>query len=372
MDRIVFKSRYPDHRFLSNFDDSPLDVEYQIEKSGRPKTEVVPTLEHSYTHVKCTFAGRPDLAEKCRQAPTPLEAKQTARDTFPRVSHGGRSKRQDAWEQLAPLVMLGLLWQKFAGHAQLSIQLLSTGTALLLEEGVGPWGCGLSRREAIDGHPVTQENRLGNCLMAVRSYLRDAVDFGPACLFLGDSQIRNLHIPNFAKHCVPGGTTVQLGAVLNAIASPCLHKVVLFVGTNDCAASRWPTPASTLADGTPKPKNSGALKRNLYHILKTFFKKAPQAVLYLCDILPRLCDAPKVRIGNLRTSQIQRLAVELNRHHRNVARKLRPFRVIPVEFHAEMSHVQYFATNHRTGAPDLHLNGAGTIKLQGILDAKIV
>ena len=139
-----------EYSFLSNFYNSPIDYEFDVEM-----ITTVPTVEHAFQAAKTL-----NMSEEFEilKAKTPGEAKRIGRKAL---------LRHD-WEKCKDNVMLGFLRQKFA-IPELREKLLGTGDATLIE---GPtwhdryWGiC------SCDKCGGRGQNRLGELLMQVREEL---------------------------------------------------------------------------------------------------------------------------------------------------------------------------------------------------------
>jgi ribA/ribD-fused uncharacterized protein len=139
-----FTGRY---EFLSNFFPSPIAL-----WAYTGDLREFPTVEHVFQSFK---TEDPIQFESIRTAPTPGKAKRLGKAC---------TLRKD-WEEIKLEVMFRALTEKFRQNADLYEQLLSTGTALLVEGnnwGDVYWGvCG-----------GVGENHLGKLLMRVRDDLR--------------------------------------------------------------------------------------------------------------------------------------------------------------------------------------------------------
>lgn len=134
-------SFWNEHRFLSNFHPSP------VEMNGL----TFPTVEHAYQAAKTTVR---EFQEAIQECDTPGQAKRM----------GNAITVRKNWEAIKLDVMLACLRQKF-GEGELREKLLATGDAHLEEgndHGDMYWG-------TVHGFG---QNWLGKLLMKVRSELR--------------------------------------------------------------------------------------------------------------------------------------------------------------------------------------------------------
>ena len=137
----TFSGRY---RWLSNFWPVPVKLEGIN----------YPTVEHAYQAAKTTdVVLRAQIAVCLR----PGGAKRLGRCLPLRPN----------WDELRLAAMLGLLRQKFAPGTTLAVQLVATGTAMLLEG--NNWG---DRFWGVDAYDGVGENHLGRLLMTIRKDLQ--------------------------------------------------------------------------------------------------------------------------------------------------------------------------------------------------------
>lgn len=139
---------FKEHRFLSNFYDSPVTYD----------GEIYPTVEHAFQAAKFD-----DLSyrETIRNAGTPGQSKRFGRTRDYPLREG--------WDSgLAVRVMGELVLDKFVSNPELGKRLLATGDAILVE--TNDWG------DDIWGDSTTTDkpgrNQLGIILMNVRSALQ--------------------------------------------------------------------------------------------------------------------------------------------------------------------------------------------------------
>jgi ribA/ribD-fused uncharacterized protein len=131
-----------DFRFLSNFYESPIEVERLV----------YPTVEHAYQAAKTTLRGE---HEAIARLPSPGQAKRA----------GSKLRPGEGWDARKVAVMEELVLLKFRTHAGLRDKLLGTGDCYLEE--TNTWG---DRFWGVSGG--SGDNHLGKVLMRVRERLR--------------------------------------------------------------------------------------------------------------------------------------------------------------------------------------------------------
>ena len=151
-------------RWLSNFYGVPGGVEYD--------GLMFPTVEHAYQSAKFTDQR---IIELIRQAATPVDAKQLAREHKDQIVLN--------WESIRQGVMYDLLKQKFRPGTELAARLAATGNEPIEE--VNSWGDTLWG--TYKGRGL---NLLGKLLMQVRAelvvYSQDRANPGSRVITLPD------------------------------------------------------------------------------------------------------------------------------------------------------------------------------------------
>ncbi len=141
---IRFYSKTPDFAWLSNFADSPFEIDGVR----------WPSVEHFYQAQKF---DSPEVQALIRKAETPQQARKAGRNSSIPI-------RED-WEEIKEDVMRTAVAAKFAAHPHLREQLLATGEEELVHHSASDrfWG----RTASGEGN-----NRLGEILMELRNRLR--------------------------------------------------------------------------------------------------------------------------------------------------------------------------------------------------------
>jgi ribA/ribD-fused uncharacterized protein len=143
----VIDSFSGEHYFLSNFYESPMNVRL----GDDDVTLRAPTVEHAFQAAKTHDS---DQALAVLRAPTPAQAKRLGR----------RVTLREDWDDIKVAVMLACLREKFSPGSDLSLALLRTRPAWLVEGNTWGdlyWG-------QVDGRGT---NMLGRLLMLVRAEL---------------------------------------------------------------------------------------------------------------------------------------------------------------------------------------------------------
>jgi ribA/ribD-fused uncharacterized protein len=145
-----------DYAFLSNFYPSPIVLPQWHAAAG----QTAQTVEHAFQSAK---TEAPHEARMILAANSPGVAKRLGR----------RVAIRDGWDEGRVSIMLGLLRLKFALHSDLSLQLLNTRYAYLVEGNT--WGDYFWGQ--VDGRG---SNMLGKLLMLVRAELDVATFWSPS------------------------------------------------------------------------------------------------------------------------------------------------------------------------------------------------
>ena len=147
-----------EHRFLSNFYTSPIEID--AKNVGKI---TFPTGEHMFQALKYRAIATPHI---------PYEAETYVNEVIanPDPNHAkkmGRKVRIDVakWEAMRIEMMRQTVWEKFKQHPDLSQRLLDTDSAMLVEGNT--WGDKFWGR--VDGQGY---NLLGSILMEVRGAYR--------------------------------------------------------------------------------------------------------------------------------------------------------------------------------------------------------
>ncbi len=193
-------------------------------------------------------------------------------------------------------------------------------------------------------------------------------------ILVSDSMCANIpDLSPFEKIFWPGGTLKRVVQLATICCHSRVKSCIVFAGTNDLPARKpWEEQMFDTKDGAILRTSPTKVILRVKPLINEFLLCHLTTKLFLCDVLPRLCDPPTkgFSASSGRLSKIQLGVVELNQLFEQFCAELRLLpefsdRICSIPLYHQFTSTDLFRHSHNT--PDLHLNHLGSSRLRQIL-----